>query len=152
MRGAAALAVFLLLAFGAAAFGAIFPPGPWYAALAKPSWTPPNWLFGPVWTALYIMMAVAAWLVYRRTGSILSAPLLLWTAQLLLNALWSWLFFGLRRPGLAFAEIVLMALAILACTLAFAQVRRPAALLMVPYLAWVSFAAALNFALWRLNR
>jgi tryptophan-rich sensory protein len=142
----------LLLCFAAAAVGSLFMPGEWYAALNKPAWNPPGWIFGPVWTALYAMMAVAAWLIWHRGGlAVQRRPLGLFLAQLALNALWTPLFFGLRQPGLAFAEILLLWLAILATLLAFRPVSRAAAWLLVPYLAWVSFAAVLNGALWRLN-
>ena len=142
----------LLLCFAASAMGALFMPGEWYAALNKPAWNPPGWIFGPVWTVLYAMMAVAAWLVWQRGGfAAQRRPLGLFLAQLALNALWTPLFFGLRQPGLAFAEIILLWLAILATLLAFRPVSRAAAWLLVPYLAWVSFAAVLNGTLWRLN-
>ncbi len=142
----------LLLCFAAAAVGSLFMPGEWYAALNKPAWNPPGWIFGPVWTALYAMMAVAAWLVWQRGGLAgQRRPLGLFLAQLALNALWTPLFFGLRQPGVAFAEILLLWLAILATLLAFRPVSRTAAWLLVPYLAWVSFAAVLNGTLWRLN-
>lgn len=131
----------------------------WYPRLAKPGWTPPPWLFGPVWTALYIAMAVAAWLVWARGRSApdpslrrwARAGLALYALQLALNAAWSVLFFGLRSPGLALAEILALWAAILATTVAFARVHRAAAGLMVPYLGWLTFAAALNLAIWRLN-
>lgn len=127
-------------------------PGEWYATLRKPSWNPPAWVFGPVWTALYTMMAVAAWLVWRRGGwAAQRRPLALFLVQLALNAGWTPLFFGLKSPGLALAEIGLLWLAIVGTLIAFARVSRAAAWLLAPYLAWVSFAAALNFALWRLN-
>jgi tryptophan-rich sensory protein len=151
-RLALALAGWVLLCFAAAAFGGLFPPGEWYASLKKPSWNPPGWVFGPVWTALYAMMAVAAWLVWKRGGWAAQRRLLmLFLAQLILNAAWTPLFFGLHRPGLAFAEIVLLWLAIAATLAAFRPVNRVAAWLLAPYLAWVSFAAGLNFTLWRLN-
>jgi tryptophan-rich sensory protein len=140
------------LCFGAAAFGGFFGPAEWYATLKKPAWNPPGWVFGPVWTALYTMMAVAAWLVWQRGGfASQRRPLTLFLAQLALNAAWTPLFFGLRLPGLAFAEIMVLWLAIAATLTSFRGVSRPAAWLLVPYLAWVTFAAALNFALWRLN-
>jgi benzodiazapine receptor len=138
------------LTLAAASFGSLYRPGPWYETIAKPAWTPPNWLFAPVWTVLYLMIALAAWLVYRRTQEI-GVPLTLWFIQLVLNALWSWLFFGLERPGLAFAEIVVLLLVIAATVLAFLSVDRTAGLLLVPYLIWASFAAALNFAIWQMN-
>jgi benzodiazapine receptor len=147
------LAGFILLCFSAAAFGSQFMPGEWYAALKKPTWNPPNWIFGPVWSALYTMMAVAAWLVWRRGGFKLNRlPLALFLTQLLLNALWSWLFFGLKNPALAFVEIVLLWLFIGGTIVAFWPRQRVAAWLLVPYLAWVSFASGLNFTLWQLNR
>ena len=142
----------LLLCFAAASPGAAFMPGEWFAALKKPAWNPPGWVFGPVWTALYAMMAAAAWLVWQRGGwKEQRKPLLIFLAQLALNAVWTPLFFGLHRPGVAFAEIVLLWLAIVATLVAFRPVNRTAAWLLVPYLAWVSFAAVLNGTLWRLN-
>ncbi len=147
-----ALAGWVLLCFAAASVGGLFMPGEWYAALKKPSWNPPGWVFGPVWTTLYTLMAVAAWLVWRRGGfAAQRRPLGLFLAQLALNAAWTPLFFGLKNPGLAFAELVLFWLAIAATLVAFRSVSRAAAWLLVPYLAWVSFAVVLNFALWRLN-
>ena len=124
----------------------------WYPSLAKPAWTPPDWLFGPVWTLLYLMMGLAAWLVWRQAeAGRARRPLLLYALQLLLNTCWSLLFFGLRSPGLALLEILLLWLAIAATLWAFARVRGWAAALLAPYLAWVSFAVALNFAIWRMN-
>jgi tryptophan-rich sensory protein len=149
-----ALAVALAICFAVAAFGARFAPGPWYAALAKPFWTPPNWIFGPVWTLLYTMMAVSAWLVWLRadgSGRVRNA-LLLFAVQLLLNGAWSWLFFGGHRMGLALAEILVLWAFILATTVAFWRIRRWAGILLLPYLGWVGFASLLNAALWWLNR
>jgi tryptophan-rich sensory protein len=147
-----ALGGWLLLCFAAASLGALFGPGEWYAALKKPSWNPPAWLFGPVWSALYTMMAVAAWLVWKRGGfAAQRKPLIIFLAQLALNAAWTPLFFGLHSPGLAFAEMVLLWSAIVATIVVFRPVSRAAMLLLVPYLGWVSFAAVLNFSLWRLN-
>ena len=152
MRRWLALAGWLLLCFAAASLGAVFMPGEWYATLKKPSWNPPGWIFGPVWSAIYTMMAVAAWLVWKRGGFIAQRrPLAQFLAQLVLNAAWTPLFFGLHRPGIAFAEIVLLWLAIAATLAAFRPVSRVAAWLLAPYLLWVSFATMLNFALWRLN-
>ena len=120
--------------------------------LKKPSWNPPGWIFAPVWIALYILMAVAAWLTWKRGGFVGQRPaLLLFLLQLFFNALWSWLFFGRHQPALAFVDILLLWLCLLATTVAFWKVNVVAGLLLVPYLLWASFAAGLNFALWRLN-
>jgi len=122
----------------------------WYAGLAKPSWPPPSWIFGPVWTALYFSMAVAAWLVWRKGNA--WGPLALFAVQLVFNAAWSWLFFGLHSPGIAFVDILLLWIAIAATTMVFWRRSLVAGLLLGPYLTWVGFAAVLNFAIWRLNR
>jgi translocator protein len=122
----------------------------WDRGRVKPPLTPPEALFAPVWTTLYILMAIAAWLVWRRAG-FGSAALKLFFVQLLLNATWSFLFFGLRRPDYAFGEIVLLWLAILATLIAFWRIRPLAGASLLPYLAWVSFATYLNAAIWKLN-
>lgn len=145
-----ALAISLALVVAAALFGSQFMPGAWYAGLAKPAWTPPNWLFGPAWTTLYLLMALAAWKVWIAVRRV-DGALLLYLVQLLLNALWSWLFFGLQRPDLALANIVVLWLLILATIVLFWRRDRLAGALMLPYLAWVGFATALNLAIWRLN-
>jgi translocator protein len=146
------LAGFLVVCFAAAASGAAFPPGDWYERLAKPSWRPPNWLFAPVWTVLYIVIAVAGWLVWRKFGFVgATLPLGIYGISLLLNAAWSICFFGLRRPDIAFADVSLLWLSIVATIFVFYPVERTAALLLLPYLAWVSFAAMLNLAIWRMN-
>lgn len=134
----------------------------WYAGLAKPTFNPPNWVFGPVWTLLYTMMAVAAWRVHVRTdvgeltGRIAGGPsnrtaLNWWWLQLALNAAWSGIFFRRHAIGFALAEIVVMLVAIAMTTYLFWRVSRLAGVLMVPYLGWVAFATALNFGIWRLN-
>ena len=147
-----ALVGWLLLSLAAASPGGLFMPGEWYAALQKPSWNPPDWIFGPIWTVLYTLMAVAAWLVWRRGGfAAQRRPLGLFLAQLTLNAAWTPLFFGLHRPDFAFVEIVFLWLGIAATILAFGPANRVAAWLLAPYLAWVSFALVLNLTLWRLN-
>jgi translocator protein len=151
VRSLGALAVFLVLVSFAALFGAWFEPGLWYAGLHKPPLTPPNWLFGPVWSVLYLAIAVAAWLVWRsprRSGLALT----LWGAQLLLNATWSFLFFGLQRPGLALVEIVALLLLVAVTAASFYRVLPLAGALLTPYAAWVGFAAYLNAGLWYLNR
>lgn len=146
------LVLWILACFATAAPAALFPPGEWYLALNKPDWHPPTWVFGPVWSTLYVLMAVSAWLVWRQGGFARQLrPLSLFLVQLVLNAAWSPLFFGLKQPGIAFAEILLLWLAIAATLLSFHRVHRIAAWLLVPYIAWVSFAAFLNGVLWQLN-
>ncbi|MCX7626115.1 MAG: tryptophan-rich sensory protein [Candidatus Sumerlaeaceae bacterium] len=148
-NGLSALILFIALTYSAAAIGALAVPGPWYASLPKPSWTPPGWVFGPVWSVLYALMAVAGWLVWKQTGWGHTA-MLLFGIQLALNTLWSPLFFGLHRPDWAFIDIVALWLAIVATTIAFWRVSATAGLLFLPYLGWVSFATVLNFAIMRM--
>jgi benzodiazapine receptor len=147
------LVAFVVASYAAAATGVIFRPGDWYKQLDKPRWRPPDWLFAPVWTVLYASIALSGWLVWREAG-IASAglPLGVYAVQLLLNAAWTPIFFGLHRPGLALIEIVMLWTTILATIITFQPVSVPAALLLVPYLVWVSFASALNFSIWRRNR
>jgi tryptophan-rich sensory protein len=143
---------FIAGCFLAALTGALFRPGGWYEQLAKPSWRPPNRLFGPVWTVLYLTIAVSGWLVWREAsfaGAVL--PLTIYALQLVLNAAWTPLFFGLHRPDLGFFDIVLVWLSIITTIVVFYPIHAGAALLLLPYFAWVNFAAALNFAIWRLN-
>lgn len=151
MRSWSALIVFLLLAAAAAGGGWFFPPGDWYASLARPWYAPPNWVFGPVWTALYLMIAVAGWLAWREVG-LKSRAVLAWSTQMILNAAWTPLFFGAHMLGAALIEMALLWAAIAWCIVAFWAVSRPAAWLMVPYLVWVSFAWLLNLGFWMLNR
>lgn len=147
-----ALLVFVLACAAAATPGLVFRPGDWYRRLAKPAWRPPDWLFGPVWLVLYISIAVAGWLVWRQAGADgVTLALSVYAVQLVLNGLWSAVFFGLRRPDLAFVEIVCLWLSILATIAVFRRVDPTAAYLLVPYALWVSFAVALNFRVWRLN-
>ncbi|MBX3381484.1 MAG: tryptophan-rich sensory protein [Phycisphaeraceae bacterium] len=142
----------LVLCFAAATSAVFVSVDGWYTTLNKPSWNPPSWLFGPVWSLLYIMMAVAAWLVWRKGGWAAQRwPLSLFLVQWLLNALWTPLFFGMHQLGASLVEIVLLWLAIAATIHAFWRVSKPAGWLLVPYLAWVSFATFLNFTIWRLN-
>ena len=136
--------------------GAIFtaPVIPtWYASLVKPSFTPPGWLFGPVWTTLYALMGIAAFIVWRRGLAVagVKAALLLFVVQLLLNALWSPVFFGVHSPSGGLAIILALWVAIVATIALSAGVSKAAAVLLVPYLLWVSFATVLNFSIWRLN-
>jgi translocator protein len=147
-----ALAGFAAAVVVAAAIGGLGVAGTAaeYNSLRQPAWAPPSWLFGPVWTTLYAMIALAGWLAWRRVG--FTRPLWFYTAQLVLNAIWTPLFFGAGQYGLAFAEIVAMWLLIGATVLSFWRVRRAAALLMLPYWAWVTYASALNLAVWLLNR
>lgn len=143
------LVAFVALVAGAASFGAMFRPGTWYAALAKPSWTPPNAVFGPVWTVLYLLIAIAGWLVWRTgRGRVAFA---IWAVGLALNAVWSWLFFGRQAVGPALIDIVLLWCAIAGFMWAARKVSPMASLLFLPYLLWVSYATALNLAIWRLN-
>lgn len=147
------LGAFVLANFAAASSGAIFKPGDWYERLRKPAWCPPNWLFGPAWAVLYLMIATSGWLVWESapTGMLL-LPMVAYGVQLLLNAAWSALFFGLRSPGLALLELVFFWLAIAVTMVVFHPISPLATWLLAPYLAWVTFAGALNAALWRMNR
>lgn len=147
------LIAWLGLCFVTAWVGSRFKPGDWYRQLQKPRWTPPGYLFGPVWTILYTAMGVAAWLVWRRADFSGAGPaLFLFIGQLILNGIWSWLFFGRHNIGLALLEIIILWVMILATLIAFWIAYMPAGILLIPYLAWVSFAVLLNLSLWRLNK
>lgn len=152
MKPAIVHALFLLLLALVAASGALFTPGEWYAALEKPAWTPPDAVFAPVWTLIYILVAVAGARAWLRTapGQRL-LPFSAYAAQLLLNAGWSALFFGMRAPGLALLELAGLWIAIALTLYLFARVDRIAAWLLAPYLAWTSFAGGLNAAIVMLN-
>jgi translocator protein len=144
---------FVCICFVAATTGAMFRPGDWYERLRKPAWRPPNWVFPPAWTFLYLTIAVSGWLVWRTSGFASAVfPFAIYLVQLILNASWSPIFFGMRRPDLAFIEVVMLWLSIIATIAAFHRVNAVAAWLLLPYLAWVTFAAALNLTIWRLNR
>ena len=151
----AGLVLFVALCLGIGALGAAVTATSvktWYANLAKPSFNPPDEVFGPVWTVLYVMMGVAAWRVWRTADrDTARGPLTLFALQLALNLGWSVVFFGLQKIGSAVATIVVLDVAILVTMLAFRTVDRVAALLMAPYLAWVTFATVLNIAIWQLN-
>lgn len=145
------IAFFVLVAAGAVT-GAMFQPGEWYAALEKPAGTPPNWLFGPVWTTLYVMIAFAGWLVWRvARSSQRTAALVLWGLQLGLNAAWSWLCFGRHALGWALVDIAALLFAILVLIAIARRVRPAAAWLLAPYALWVGYATWLNWGLYRLN-
>ncbi len=153
-RSAVALAMSLAAVSAAAGIGGVGTAAgvrTWYPSLDRPSWRPPDEAFGPVWTVLYAANAVSAWLVWRANPQESRPALTLYGAQLALNAAWPLLFFGLKRPGLALVEIALLWVAIVATVAAFARRHRVAAFLLVPYLAWVTFAMALNWELWRRN-
>lgn len=153
--GAQALGLlgWLLLVAIAAAVGAIASASApdFYGQLQRPGWSPPAWLFGPVWTTLYALMGIAAWLVWRTGRADIRGALWLFVAQLALNALWSWLFFAWHRGGLAFLDILLLWILVVATVVAFWRIRPLAGVLLLPYLAWISFAGALNLTVWRLN-
>lgn len=148
------LVAWLAVSFIAAAIGsaASIQADSFYTLLLRPSWAPPPDIFGPVWTALYALMGVAAWLVWRVGGfAAARTALSLFLAQLAVNALWSWLFFGWHRGALAFADIVLLWVLVVATLIAFWRIRPLAGALLIPYLLWVSFASALNYSVWQLN-
>jgi benzodiazapine receptor len=138
---------FLIVVLAASSTGAIFKPGAWYRGLDKPPWTPPDWLFPVAWAVLYVLMAYAAWRVWQVDG--FGLPLALWALQLGLNTLWSVIFFGMRRIGLAFVELVGLWLAIAATIIAFAEVDPLSGVLLLPYIVWVSIAGALNLSILR---
>lgn len=151
------LIVALAVCLGAGAIGSLYTVPAidgWYADITKPTFNPPNAVFGPVWSTLYVLMAIAAWRVVvagRRTGREILPALVLFAAQLVLNVAWSAVFFGMEEPGRALIVIALLWLFILATILAFSRIDGPAAVMLLPYLAWVTFASALNAAVWRLN-
>jgi benzodiazapine receptor len=152
MKSWLALAVSIVLCFAAAGLGGLATGrsvDSWYKDLAKPSWTPPDWVFGPVWALLYTAMAIAAWRVWKKQG--LRWPLALFGVQLVFNAAWSWLFFGLRMPGAACVDVVLLWAVIITTTTVFWRADLAAGVLFVPYLLWVTFAMILNVAIWRMN-
>lgn len=151
---AGALIFFLAISLGAGVAGAFASVSAqsFYADLVQPSWAPPPWLFGPVWTTLYLMMGLAAWLAWREGPSpAVGRALRVYAVQLVLNGLWTWIFFAWRQGGLALAEILLLWALILATIVLFWRIRPIAGALLIPYLAWVSFASALNAALWLAN-
>ena len=149
---AVSLLFWLAVSFAPAITGYAFQPGEWYRHIIKPDWTPPGWLFGPVWLTLYFLIGVAIYRVARRSDHPAAPAAFTWFfIQLVLNALWTPLFFGLHRPDLALGCIVALWISIIATIRAFARVTPASAALLVPYLLWVSFATALNAAIWHLN-
>lgn len=150
----------LIVAIGLSEFagiiGAVFTTpsiSTWYANIVRPEFSPPNWVFGPVWTTLYALMGIAAFLVWKKGlgRKDVKVALGIFVGQLVLNSLWSIIFFGLQSPGAAFIEIMVLWLAIVATIVTFAKISKPAAWLLVPYILWVSFAAFLNYSIWMLN-
>jgi translocator protein len=142
------LPVFILIVGGIAMSGVHFQPGAWYASLEKPFWTPPDWLFPPVWAGLYLMIAVAGWLIFIGSNPWMK---ILWIVQLVLNGLWSWLFFGLHRTGLGLIDMVALLIGIAALFAMALPRQRVVAWLTGPYLAWVAYALSLNAAIYVLN-
>ena len=143
-----------VLSFAASAVGAVasIEAKAFYGQLAQPAWAPPAWLFGPVWTVLYALMAIAAWLVWRSGGFRTNrVAISIFLVQLALNALWSWIFFTWHRGALALADIVLLWVLIVATLVFFWRARPLAGALLIPYLLWVGFASVLNYSLWQLN-
>lgn len=148
------LLIFLVISFIVAALGAMasINAGDFYAGLTRPAWAPPAWLFGPVWTLLFIMMAISAWLVWRIAGySGAQLALSVYMIQMVFNALWSWLFFSLHAGLWAFIDIIFLWISLVLVIYLFWNLSVLAGLLMIPYLLWVSFAAILNFTIWKLN-
>jgi tryptophan-rich sensory protein len=146
--------LWLAVTFAAAGAGGVASANAagFYQSLSRPGWAPPPWLFGPVWTILYLMIGIAAWLVWRERGFTgARTALALFVVQLIANALWTWIFFAWQRGALAFAEILVLWILIVVTMLMFWRVRRIAGALFIPYLAWVTFASALTYSIWQLN-
>jgi translocator protein len=149
------LVPFLAICFAAGGIGAVATSQSvrtWYPELKKPEWNPPNWVFAPVWTLLYVMMALSAWLIWRQSGwEGAKAALVLFFIQLAANCAWSLIFFGMRAIGAAFAEVCFLLMTLFATTVAFYSISFLAAWLLIPYIAWVTFASYLNFRIWQMN-
>jgi tryptophan-rich sensory protein len=146
------LIIWIFICSLAGIFGAQFEPGSWYELLQKPAWTPPNWVFPVVWPILYVMMGISAWMLWKMEEVSLTDTEFTWFfMQLILNALWSWIFFGMELIATGLAEIFLLWVALIFTLFLFWHRNRTAGLLLVPYLLWVSYASALNFAIWQLN-
>lgn len=149
-----AISIAIPVAIGATAgFFTVTGVESWYQTIQKPSWNPPSWVFGPVWTTLYIMLGIALFLVWKSgaNDSLKRTAIRLFAVQLVLNFFWSFIFFDQQQPGWALAEIIVMWFAILFTIFAFAKVSKTAAWLLVPYISWVSFATILNYTIWKLN-
>jgi benzodiazapine receptor len=145
------LAFFLLAVVIAAALGAQFEAGAWYQALNKPSLTPPDWAYGPIWAVIYLLMALAAWRVWNSGRSNRNGALAWWLIILALNVAWSWMMFGLNRPGWVMGlSIILLGLSIM-CARAFSLVARPAGLMLVPLVGWLAFVVFFNYNIWAMN-
>jgi len=152
-RSFLAFMVLFVLVFSVSYLGSLATDsavGSWYRQVERPFWTPPSWIFAPVWTTLYLLMTISAWMVWRQMGK-LGWPLWLFGIHLFLNLLWSILFFGLQLPGWAFLEILLLVVAIVLVQFSFAPIHRKAAMLLIPYLVWVVYASTLNGAIWLMN-
>lgn len=150
------LVIAIAVSLAAGGLGSIFTSSAiptWYATLSRPALNPPNWIFAPVWTTLFVLMGIAAFLIWKQGADKpkVREALKIFLGQLILNVLWSFIFFGLHNPGLAFLEIIFLWLAILATILSFSKISKTAAYLLIPYIAWVTFASYLNLAIWRLN-
>ena len=151
------LIAWVIICLAAGLIGSIFtiPSIPtWFAGLNKPPFSPPNWIFSPVWTTLFILMGISAWLVWEKgiSNKEVRSAIMIFAAQLALNMLWSILFFGFKSPLLAFVEIIVLWVLILATILSFYKISKPAAWLLIPYILWVSFASVLNLSIWLINR
>lgn len=152
MKKYIAFLISIIIAFIPSMIGVFYRPGAWYLEIAKPEWNPPGWIFGPVWTMLYLSMAVAAWLVWQQREKIeIKIPLIIYSIHLILNALWSWIFFGIHNLPLSVIEILLLWASIVGTIILFYKIRKLAGLILIPYLLWVSFASYLNYTIWVLN-
>jgi len=149
------LLVFILITLFAGFIGSLFTTpsiASWYAFINKPSFSPPNWLFAPVWSLLYILMGIAAFLIWQKRDNLKTKPaLMFYGIQLILNTFWSIIFFGMHNPGLAFLEIIILWTFILITLIKFYKINKTSGILFIPYFIWVSFASILNFAVWMLN-
>ena len=157
MKSLATLLAWIIICLAVGFIGSIFtiPSIPtWFAGLNKPPFSPPNWIFSPVWTTLFILMGISAWLIWEKgiSNKEVRSAIMIFAAQLVLNMLWSILFFGLKSPLSAFLEIIVLWLFILATILSFYKISKPAAWLLIPYILWVSFASVLNLSIWLINR